>query len=82
MKIDLETLCRKVEAAEPNAKAKAVPEQNQIIVTFANRPEVEIALLTPWYQRQVKKGWMKNQDILELLFDIRRLAGKSKSAGL
>ena len=74
MKIDLETLCRKVEAAEPNARAKAVPEQNQIIVTFANRPDVEIALLTPWYQMQIKKGWMESEDIDELLFSTKKVA--------
>ena len=74
MKIDLETLCRKVEAAEPNAKAKAVPEQNQIIVTFANRPDVEIALLTPWYQMQIKKGWMESEDMVELLLSVRLVA--------
>ena len=71
MKIDLETLCRKVEAAEPNAKAKAVPEQNQIIVTFTNRPDVEIALLTPWYQMQIRRGWMENEEIVELLLSIK-----------
>ena len=74
MKIDLETLCRKVEAAEPTARAKAVPEQNQIIVTFVNRPDVEIALLTPWYQMQFKKGWMDNEDIAELLVSTRQIA--------
>ena len=74
MKIDLETLCRKVEAAEPNARAKAVPEQNQIIVTFTNRPDVEIALLTPWYQMQIKKGWMESDDMAELLCMIERIA--------
>ena len=58
MKIDLENLCRKVEAAEPTARTRAVPEQNQIIVTFTNRPDVEVALLTPWDQMQIKRGWM------------------------
>ena len=74
MKIDLETLCRNVEAAEPTARAKAVPEQNQVIVTFANRPDVEIALLTPWYQMQIKKGWMENEDLAEILLSVRRVA--------
>ena len=74
MKIDLETLCRKVEAAEPNAKAKAVPEQNQIIVTFANRLDVEIALLTPWYQMQIKKGQMESEDVVALLLGLKRIA--------
>ena len=74
MKIDLETLCRKVEAAEPNVRAKAVPEQNQIIVNFTNRPDVEIALLTPWYQKQIKQGSFLKEDLTALLISIKRIA--------
>ena len=51
MQIDLETLCRKVEQAEPTAHCLPLPGNDQVVVTFGNRPDVEIALLIPYAQQ-------------------------------
>lgn len=74
MDISLESLCRKVEIAEPTAKAIPIPESNQIIVTFSNRPGVEIALLTPWQQKLRTEGKMELVDILDLTTSVRKIA--------
>ena len=42
MRIDLETLCRKVEQAEPTAHCQPLPGNDQAVVTFDNRPDVEV----------------------------------------
>lgn len=72
--IDLDTLCKKIESAIPTAKATIDRNTNQIIVTFNNRPDVEVALLTPWYQMQIKKGMLKEEDLSDLLYSIRSIS--------
>ena len=74
MKMDLKTLCLKVEAAVPTIRAQALPDQNQIIVTFTNRPDVEISLLTPYLQGQIKKGKLEPDDLATLLSSIEGIA--------
>lgn len=74
MKIDINSLCERVEAAVPTAKAIAVPEIHQVIVTFTNRPEVEIALLTPYQQNTVRQGYIDDDDLPELLFSLRKIS--------
>ena len=74
MKTDLNNLCEMVEAAVSTAKATAVPEDNQVIVTFANRSEVEIALLTPYHKNAVRQGYIDDDDLSELLFSLRRIS--------
>lgn len=74
MKIDFQSLCDRVEAAEPSAHALIIPEQNQIIVRFDHRPDVEIVLLTPYLQSVVLQGIICDDDLSELLFSIRRIA--------
>ena len=51
MQIGLETLCRKVEQAELTAHCHPLPGNDQVVVTFGNRPDVEIALLIPYAQQ-------------------------------
>lgn len=55
MKIDLDFLCNRIEATVPTAKATALPDVNQVIVSFSSRPDIEIALLTPYYLTRVQK---------------------------
>ena len=74
MKMDLQTLCDKVERAIPTAIATPLPAQNQVIVGFMNRHDVEIALLTPAYQSQIKRGLLDEHDYDALLFSLKQLA--------
>lgn len=74
MKIDLNALCDKVEAAVPTARATAVPEINQVIVSFTNRPNVELSLLTPSQQGLLKSNEISAEDLAELLLSIKRIA--------
>ncbi len=74
MQIDLETLCRKVEQAEPTAHCHPLPGNDQVIVTFDNRPDVEIALLIPYVQQQIRKGYLDDKLYTDLLFSVRRIA--------
>lgn len=77
MKIDLQTLCEKVEHAVPTARTTVVPEMHQVIVRFTNRPDVEVALLTPYLQHQVAKGHIDFEDYSNLILSICRI-GESK----
>lgn len=70
----LEELARKVERAEPTAHSTIDKWNCQIIVSFEKRPEVSIALLTPYAQRQIKKGMLDNDVYEDMLFSIRRIA--------
>ena len=74
MRIDLETLCRKVEQAEPTAHCRPLPGNDQAVVTFDNRPDVEIALLIPYAQQQIRKGYLDDDVYTDLLFSVRRIA--------
>lgn len=73
MKMDLETLARIVEERVPTAKAICFPEANQIVVTFTQRPDIEVALLTPWFQKQIKKGDLELPELREIIESVMRL---------
>lgn len=47
MGITLEELSRRIEEDVPTAKALPISHANQIIISFSNRPDVEVSLLTP-----------------------------------
>lgn len=53
MKMDLETLVQIVEEQIPTARVTCVTGANQIVATFSNRPDVEVAFLTPYFQAQL-----------------------------
>lgn len=74
MKMDLETLASIVEERIPTAKTTCMPRYNQIVVTFTNRPDVEIALITPWLQKSIQGGKLDSDDLLYLIQSVRCLA--------
>ena len=73
MKIDLEALAKIVEERVPNTKTISIPGQSQVIVAFENRPDVEVALLTPYYQAQLRRGTLDISDLKELLNSISQI---------
>ena len=74
MNISLEEIAEHVEATVEAAKALSVPEMNQIIVTFTNRPGIEIALLPPWHQMRIKTGRLSADDITDLIASLKAIA--------
>lgn len=74
MNSTLEEIAEKVEATVATAKAICVPEMNQIIVTFINRPGIEVALLSPWYQMSIKNKRLSTDDITDLIMSLEAIA--------
>ena len=70
----LEELARKVEEAEPTAHCLIDRASCQIVVRFDNRPDTEIALLTPFAQAQIRKGKLDRDIYSDLLFSVRKIA--------
>ena len=60
MKMDLEALAKVLEEQIPNVITICVPEINQIVATFVDRPDVEIALLTPSYQTKIIRNGLES----------------------
>lgn len=48
--------------------------RHQVIVTFTNRPDVELALLTSYLQQQVKARKMEYDDRADLLRSVMKIA--------
>ena len=73
----LEKLADIVERKIPTAQCEVVHEAMQIIVTFTNRPEVSIALLTPAYQKALRDDQLDLYDMNILLESLRKVANPS-----
>ena len=73
MKMDLEALARIVEERVSTVRATCVPEANQIVNTFTNRIDLEVALLTPYYQHKVASGNLSFIDLEDLLNNLEPL---------
>lgn len=70
----LSDLCMRLETEIPTARAKMVIEMSQIIVSFTSRPDVEVALLTPYFQTKAKKLCLESDDVEDLIMSVRRIA--------
>lgn len=81
MKINLKTLEEKVKQTVPTATTAICLEQDQIIVGFTNRQDVEIALLTPYAQAQLRKGFIEDDYLNELLRSVKNIANYESSIG-
>lgn len=73
----LEKIANKVEKAEPTAHCFIDKWNCQIIVKFDNRQDTKIALLTPYAQGQVKKGYLDADLYSEMLFSVKKIANWS-----
>ena len=73
----LAALASNIEKAVPEAHCQVLAAQTQIIVRFANRPDVELTLLTSWEQRQLRDGFINADLYSELLFSLRRIANQA-----
>ena len=74
MMMDLETLAKIVEEQVPTTKTNIFPEANQIVVTFRNRPGVEVALLTPWLQKKVLEKNVTHEELFSLIEELNSIA--------
>ena len=68
------TLAGNIEKAVPESRCQVLSAQDQIIVRFTNRPDVELTLLTSWEQQQLRDGFIDADLYSELLFSLRRIA--------
>lgn len=74
MKMDLETLAKIVEERVPTARPTCIPEANQIVITFTNRPNIEMALLTPYFQSLLVRGHLGTEDVFDIVNSIVPIA--------
>ena len=70
----LAALAGNVEKAVSGSRCQVLPAQNQIVVQFDSRPDVELSLLTPMQQRQLQDGFLDPDDYTEMLFTLRKIA--------
>lgn len=70
----LSKICKKIEETEPNAYCTIEEYQPQIIVKFKNRKDVEIALLHPMAQMQVRKRYLDTDIAFDLITSVKRIA--------
>lgn len=66
-------LCR-IEKEEPRAKAVLTENNSQIVVSFTNRPDVELTLLTPFHQKLIRMGKISKSDVDELMYSVKNIA--------
>lgn len=71
MKMTLAALAKIVEERISTARATCMPEAQQIVVTFTSRVDLEVALLTPYYQRKVATGDFSFIDLEDLLNSLK-----------
>ena len=70
----LSTLAGNIERTVPGLRCQVLPAQNQIVVRFDSRPDVELSLLTPMQQRQLQGRSLDPDDYTEMLFTLRKIA--------
>ncbi len=73
----LDSIACRVEKAEPTAHCRVDPGMCQISVTFDLRPDVEIDLLTPYMQGQVRRGYLDPGLYSDMLFTVKGIAHTS-----
>ena len=74
MKITLLTICEVIEKRIPGIRLTPILHEMQIVVNFATRPDVELSLLTPWYQNRLLSSTLCEDDVDELVAELMRLA--------
>ena len=70
----LSILANDIEKAVSGSHCQVVPVQNQIVVRFDSRPDVELSLLTPMQQRALQNGSLDPNEYSEMLFTLRKIA--------
>ena len=73
MPMTLAALSGNIEKAVPEACCQVLSAQGQIVVRFTNRPDVELSLLTPMQQRQLRDGYFDSDDYSEMIFTLRKI---------
>ncbi len=70
----IDDICGHIEKEVPGTCCFSSPDQTQIAVTFNNRTDTVIHLLTPFYQNRLSSGKITEEDILQLVSDVRSIA--------
>ena len=67
-------ICNIIEKEVPGTKCTISPTIDQIAVQFSNRPGIVIHLLSPYYQLQLKKNCISEEDISQLISEVRKIS--------
>ena len=74
MPMTLAALASNIEETVPEARCQVLSAQSQIVVQFTTRPKVELSLLTPMQQRQLRDGYFDPDDYSEMVFTLHKIA--------
>lgn len=66
-----------IQDAVPSVVCIVSPAMDQIAVQFKNRPDVVIHLLTPYYQNKLKTVGLSDDDIHQLINDVKLINDRS-----
>lgn len=72
--MNIKQIAELIEYGNPRARCEICAEMSQIIVRFTNRPGVEIAALSPYYQNALRSGKLSVSEIAPLLFEIKEIS--------
>ena len=67
-------ICQIIEREIPGTRCTVSPAIDQIAVQFEERPEIVIHILTPYYQQQLKRKGIPEENISKLISDVRNIA--------
>lgn len=67
-------ICQVIEREITGIKCSVSHAGDQIAIRFEKRPDIVIHLLTPYYQQQIRKGGIPEDEIPRLIFDVRKIA--------
>ena len=70
----IDDICGHIDKEVPGTRCFSSPDQTQIAVTFINYTDTVIHLLTPFYQNRLSSGKITEEDILQLVSDVRSIA--------
>ena len=73
IRMTIEELAKKVEQSVPEAHCQLLAAQNQVVVRFSTRSDIEVSLLTPMLQKQLRAGYIDQDSLSTTLFELRRI---------
>lgn len=72
--MDLFKLASTIEKSVPGTRTAVLESINQIIVTFESRPGIEVALLTPYEQRQIMRNHLDDDLLTNMVVSLTNIA--------
>lgn len=73
MPINLSSLCNAIESQVSGVSLIPLEIERQIKVLINERPDVQIFLLTPWYQQRLKASLLCQADVDDPIRELKRV---------